>query len=159
MFMLTMTVHHEDPSVLRELIEHEAGNSASWLRDNRLCVAGDKSKLMVIGTKQLKSTKELINMQIVVDGTISESSSEKLLGIILNNELTWRPHLYGDQENEGLIPQLSKRIGVMRLLSKHMSKEKLKYFASGNIYSKLSYCLPVFGNVFSLDRYKEEKNR
>ena len=94
MFMLTMTVHHEEPSVLRELIEHEAGNSASWLRDNRLCVAGDKSKLMVIGTKQLKSTKELINMQIVVDGTISESSSEKLLGIILNNELTWRPHLY-----------------------------------------------------------------
>ena len=159
MFMLTMTVHHEDPSVLRELIEHEAGNSASWLRDNRLCVAGDKSKLMVIGTKQLKSTKELINMQIVVDGTISESSSEKLLGIILNNELTWRPHLYGDQENEGLIPQLSKRIGVMRLLSKHMSKEKLKYFASGIFYSKLSYCLPVFGNVFSLDRYKEEKNR
>ena len=67
--------------------------------------------------------------------------------------------MYGDQENEGLIPQLSRKIGIMKKLSKFMSKEKLKYFASGIFYSKLNYCLPVFGNVFSLDRYKQERNR
>ena len=34
-----------------------------------------------------------------------ETVSEKLLGVIINNELTWKHHLYGDDENEGLIPQ------------------------------------------------------
>ena len=42
------TVSARDPVVLSNLIEHEAGNSAQWLTDNRLCVAGDKSKLLVM---------------------------------------------------------------------------------------------------------------
>ena len=67
--------------------------------------------------------------------------------------------MYGDKDNEGLIPQLSKRIGVMKQLSKYMSKEKLMFFASGIFYSKLIYCLPVFGNVFGLGQYREEDTR
>ena len=47
----------------------------------------------------------------------------------------------------------------MRKLSKYMNKDKLKFFASGIFYSKLSYCLPVFGNVFGLHKYKEENTR
>ena len=78
---------------------------------------------------------------------------------MINNELTWKNHLYGDMENEGLITQLSKRIGMMKKISKHMSQENLKYFASGIFYSKLNYCLPVFGNVFGLENYKEDNSR
>ena len=44
-------------------------------------------------------------------------------------------------------------------MSRYMSKQNLKYFASGIYYSKLNYCLPVFGNVFGLDEYKEENSR
>ena len=40
-----------------------------------------------------------------------------------------------------------------------MSRERLKMFASGIFYSKLSYCLPVYGNVFGLEKYKEENSR
>ena len=112
-------VHSKDPEVLRRLIESEANNSASWLKDNRLCVAADKSKLVIAGTKQLRTSKELSATTIDIDGDIIEdTSSEKLLGVIINNELTWKNHLYGDQDSEGLVPQLSKRIGVMKQLSK-----------------------------------------
>ena len=71
-------------------------------------------------------------MKIQVDGKeVTESESEKLLGVVINSELTWRTHLYGDNENEGLVPQLSKRIGILRKLSTRMSKDRLKQFASG----------------------------
>ena len=154
------SVHHADPAALRELIQQEAKNSADWLTDNRLCVAGDKSKLMVIGTRKLRTQKLHEEMQIEVDGKeITESESEKLLGVVINNELTWSNHLYGDEENEGLVPQLSKRLGILKKLSTRMSKKRLRLFASGIFYSKLNYCLPVFGNVFGLDKYKEENNR
>ena len=153
-------VHEKDPEALRDLIQSEGCNSASWLRDNRLCVAADKSKLLIIGSNQLKAAKEITEKEIEVEGqVIKESKGEKLLGVVLGNDLTWKSHLYGDQENEGLIPQLSKRVGIMRQLSKYMDREKLKFFASGIFYSKLSYCLPVFGNVFGLDQYKEESTR
>ena len=78
-----------------------------------------------------------------------------ILGIVINNSLTWKNHLYGDSENDGLIPQLAKRIGILKKLSKRMSKSRLGQFAFGIFYSKLSYCLPVFGNVFGLEKYKE----
>ena len=89
-----------------------------------------------------------------------ETASEKLLGVVINNELTWKNHLHGDADNEGLITQLSKRLGILKQLSRRMSLERLKLFAAGIFYSKLSYCLPVFGNVFRLDdRYKEDNSR
>ena len=78
---------------------------------------------------------------------------------MINNRLTWSNHLYGDEENEGLVTQMSKRIGILKKPSTRMSKERLKLFASGIFYSKLSYCLPVFGNVFGLEKYKEENKR
>ena len=139
----------------------EADNSAQWLRDNRLCVAGEKTKLLVLGTSQLKASK-LINedRHIVVDNKlVRESSSEKLLGLVLSNKLTWKAHLYGDEENMGLVQQLNRRVGMLKRLSKFMSKEKLKYFSTVIFYSKLSYCLPVFGNIFGLDEFKEENRR
>ena len=156
----TDTVSGKDPEELRQSIEREAGNSAQWLKDNRLCVAGSKSKLLVIGTQRLKNTKIVNETKITVDGQeITETTSEKLLGMVVNNTLTWKNHLYGDAENEGLIQQLSKRLGMLKTMSKYMERKNLKYFASGMFYSKLIYCLPVYGNVLGLEQYKEEYSR
>ena len=90
---------------------------------------------------------------------IEETDSEKLLGVIINNEMTWKNHLHGDTNNTGLITQLSQRIGILKKLSRRMSKERLKVFASGIFYSKLQYCLPVFGNVFGLEKYRDTNNK
>ena len=113
----TDCVRDKDPQVLRDKIEREAQRSAQWLKDNRMCVAADKSKLMMIGTQHLRSSKLHPNTQfsIQVDGQIiKESSSEKLLGLIVNNKMSWKNHLYGDNNNQGLIPKLSQRIEVLK---------------------------------------------
>ena len=149
-----------DPDVLKEKITSEAGLSAQWLEDNRLCVAADKSKLLIIGTQQLRCSKTLNKISIDVKGEpIQESNSEKLLGLVINNQLTWKDFLYGDQNNQGLVPQLSKRVGMLKSLSKHIEKENLKPFVNSIFYSKLNYCLAVFGNIFGLEKYKEENRR
>ena len=99
-------------------------------------------------------------MSIKVDGKdIEETDSEKLLGVVINNEMTWKNHLHGDTNNAGLIAQLSQRIGILKKLSRRMSKERLKVFASGIFYSKLQYCLPVFGNIFGLEKYRDTNNK
>ena len=156
----TDSVHSNEPADLKIKIQKEVNNSVSWLQDNRLCVAGDKSKLMVIGTKQLRSSKLTESLAIHVDGQeVHESESEKLLGIVINNQLTWQHHLHGDEVNSGLIPQLKQRVGTLRRLSKYMDRRRLKMMSSGIFYSKLVYCLPVFGNVFGLDRYKNTSSK
>ena len=154
------TVSAGDPTVLRDSIEYEAGNSAQWLKDNRLCVAGEKSKLLVIGTKKMRSAKMTEELKIKVDNKeIVETSSEKLLGIVVNNELSWKNHLYGDADNEGLVQHLSRRIGVMKKMARVMDRKNLQFFASGIFYSKLNYCLPVFGNVLGAEQYNDQDSR
>ena len=97
---------------MRDLIEKEARNSVVWFRDNRLCVSADKSKLLICDTKPLIAAREVPSMSIEVEGEIiDDSASEKLLYVVLNNEFTWKHHIY------------------------------------------------VFGNVFNLEKYKEEDNR
>ena len=86
----TDSVSAGDPEDVRQLIEKEANNSARWMKDNRLCVAGEKSKLLIIGTSKMRASKVTTEAKIVVDGKeITETASEKLLGVVVNNNLTY----------------------------------------------------------------------
>ena len=78
---------------------------------------------------------------------------------MINDKLSWKEHLHGDEDNPGLISQLKQRLGTLRRLSKHMSRDRLKIMVGGIFYSKLMYCLPVFGNVHGLDIYRDTKGR
>ena len=68
---------------------------------------------------------ELFPKILVDNKEIVETASEKLLGVVINNQLTWKKHLYGDENNKGWIPQLLRRIGILWKISKK------KYFLDG----------------------------
>ena len=72
--------------------------------------------MLIVGTKKLRALKLTAPISIIVDTKeVVESKSEKLLGVILSNDLTWKEHLHGENWREegkndiGLIPQLSQR--------------------------------------------------
>ena len=90
---------------------------------------------------------------------VTESMSERLLGVTLKNDLTWKAHLGRDDQQPGLIQQLKQCVGLIKHLSKRVNKRSLKAFIDGIFYSKLICNLPVFGNVFGLDIYKKTETR
>ena len=71
----------KDLDNLIEKIQIEAENSSQWLRDNRLCVAGEKTKLLILATGQMRASKCIIeNKHIVEDSKqVTESSSDNYL--------------------------------------------------------------------------------
>ena len=96
---------------------------------------------------------------MVAGHRVQESESERLLGLIVNNVLTWEHHLYGNEENQGLIPKLSQRANIIKKLSFVMPREKLKILAEGIFFSSLNYCIQVYGNVWGLTEYSEQQNK
>ena len=136
-------------------LQAEANKSCAWLKDNYMVVAGEKSDLLVVGTaanRRIKLDDQPVS--IVVDGKrVTESESKKLLGVFLNNSLTWKNH------TESLITELSRRAGLLQKLSYSSSKKKLKMFTYGIFYSKLEYCLPLFINTWGLDPYSENDDK
>ena len=98
-----------------------------------LVCSGSKTKLLVIGTKELRKSKLLSQNKVlkieVAGHEVTESTSERLLGMVINNTMTWEHHLYGNDEHKGLISKLSQRSGIIWKLSFIMPKDKLRIFA------------------------------
>ena len=140
----TDIVADNDIETLTEKIQNEANLSTDWVKDNRLVCSGKKTKLLIIGTRELKRSRQgNTKVEITVAGhTVKESESERLLGIIVNNTMTWESHLYGNDEHKGLIPKLSQRAKLIQRLSLVMPKNKLK----GIFFSILNYCIQVCGS-------------
>ena len=130
----TDTVSDTNPENLQAKIQREADLSTAWVKDNRLVCSGSKTKLLVVGTKEMRKSK-LTNenklIEIEVDRhKVSESKSEMLLGLLINNTMTWESHLYGNNEYKGLIPKLSQRANYIWKLSFIMPRERLSIFFS-----------------------------
>ena len=164
----TDVVADSDPEALEAKLQREAIRSADWVSDNRMVCAGDKTKLLVVGTKKLRNNKlESKNKKISVNvcGTlIEESKSEKLLGVIVSEDLSWNKHLYGEQWRDednaiGLIPQLSQRVGLLSLLVHRLTSSGFNAVSNGLFNSKLNYCLEVIGNIWGYTTHDLNKRR
>ena len=159
----TDNIREADPDILKAKVQTEADLSTDWVHDNKLVCSGEKTKLLIIGTPELKKsriTTKNISFQITVAGhEVTDSSSEKLLGMVINDKLTWSNHLYGDEQNEGLVSKLSKRAGIIFKLSFLMPKDRLRNIAEGIFFSLLTYGIQVYGAVWGLEPYKVSDSR
>ena len=148
----TPTVSDSDPDRLLEKIQNMGDKVTDWFSFNDLTCSGEKTKLLVVGTRANRKAK-LSNRDIrvtVCGDEVKESTSEKLLGITINNTLTWHHHLHGDDDNVGLLPTLAKRVGVLRKLRKYTPNNKFKQLVSGLFTSKLMFGATVWGGVWKI---------
>ena len=122
-----------------------------------------KTKLLVIGTsanRQIKLKDPDINLHVNICGVNkNESTSEKLLGVIVNNTTTFRTHLYGDYENPGLLKQLSGRVGILKRLKRFMPPARLKTIMEGIFSSKIMYGMTTWGRVWHIPGSLDEETR
>ena len=98
---------HKDPVFLQRVLQEDANLITKWFDKNEMIVSSEKTKLLIIGTAAARRNK-LENLDLGLDVNIcgetkSESSLEKLLGFVVNNTFTFRNHLYGENENQGLL--------------------------------------------------------
>ena len=150
---------------LEHRLQNKADSSSQWIRDNEMICAGDKTKLMVVGTKQMRDSKLVNNNKTltvnVCGQQVQESSCEKLLGVYMENDLTWNVYLHGNDKTgsekiTGLLTKLSQRVGILSKLAKVLTFKQFKAVSNGIFTSKLLYCLPLFCNTW--DKQMNESN-
>ena len=148
------TTVHEDPIVLQNNIQGVGTMVTEWFRKNDISCSGEKTKLLMLGTRANrinKIVKQNIHPCIDVCGDcIEETTSEKILGVVVNNTITWKDHLYGDNDNEGLIPGLSKRIGMLKKIKKFVPSYKFSQILAGMFSSKLMYGMNLWGGLWDI---------
>ena len=145
------TTSHSDPSELLRVIQTSGSKVTDWFTRNGMVCSGEKTKLLVSGTRARRQLQIHTTPKVEVCGdSIEESRSEKLLGVIVNSDITWKNHLFGNDDDDGLLKALSKRVGMLIQLRKHLPNDKFRQAVSALFSSKLCYCITVWGGVWNL---------
>ena len=119
-----------------EVLENAAAKVLKYFASNGLVANPSKTKFLLIRSKFDKSWP---NSTIKIDNhNIAESKSEKVLGVVINNKLTWNDHF------EHLDSILRQKVGIIKRLSYKIPRKALLKLLDGLLYSHVRYCLPVF---------------
>ena len=160
----TPTVSAEDPANLLLRTQTIADGVTNWFSRNDMLVSAEKTKLLFLGTQMNRLLKiELPNFTPILNvcgEDVKVTRSEKLLGLVINDTLTWKHHLHGDgEENIGLLKTLSKRVGILKKLRKFIPTEKFKQIMAGLFTSKLIYGMCVWTGVWGIPGQVGEETR
>ena len=85
---------------LIELFETESNNTIEWFQNNKMMVNPGKFKVIIIDKKKKCHTNEISKIR---DKIIKDSSSTKLLGVQINNQLNFNlciSHIYRSAANQ-----------------------------------------------------------
>ena len=107
-----------------------------WLRENKLTLNADKTKCMIYHTWQ----KHITNTTFTMNGKqIERVKSFKFLGIILDENLTWRNHI------DMVTNKLSKVIGILNRLKYVYPEQALLSIYNSLFISHVNYGLLLWG--------------
>ena len=165
------TLLYSHPEIVSKIdvINKELSEISNWFRANKLSVNASKTNYMMLGTPHITNKYIDVNLksQNVVNGNISETSnninenstkqtinvilddvslervsSTKFLGVIIDENLTWKNHIDAISKN------ISRNIGILSKL-KHFVPEYILY----SLYCTLvlpyiNYGILIWGNTY-----------
>ncbi|MCG8046530.1 MAG: reverse transcriptase domain-containing protein [Candidatus Thiodiazotropha endolucinida] len=104
----------------------------NWGKENNMHIHYTKTTCMVTGTRQSLHDSLLLN--ITIDGhDIENVSQQKLLGLLIDNKLTWSAHI------DNICSVVSSKISLLRQLAAYVSTDVLKKFYQGYILPIIDY--------------------
>ena len=126
------TVHTASkvPDTIKTKLQISSNDFKIYCKQNKMYVHVGKTSLMILGSRQ--NIVEIESFEIFIDNEIiKQVDNQKLLGIIIDQTLSW------DKQIDMVALNISRRITLLKLLSKYVGKDCLcQYYRS--------YILPIF---------------
>ena len=131
----TLTLSGPHLHRLTHVLETELEKVLDWLVVNKLIINLTKTHSMLFTNK-----REDRIISIRARDTVLEQKSEcKFLGIIVDDEISWKPHI------NYISSKISKTIALLRILKYTFPKHVLKTLYMTLIYPYLNYCNIIWG--------------
>jgi len=118
-------------------LELDAERVLRYMASNSLSANPKKTGFLLIRVKRSEPRAVMVGGVMV-----PESENHKILGIMVNNTLSWRDHIDGE-----LIPSVNRRVGALKRVSHHIPSAYLPQIASAIVSSKIRYGAAIYGAV------------
>ena len=111
---------------------------SDWCTQNCMLLNPTKSKSMIVTTRQKHQRSPLTLTLSLADNPIEQVSVHKLLGVLIDDTLTWRPHI------ERLWKKVARNVYLLSKLQSIISFEASRVFYYAHIQSHINYASVVW---------------
>lgn len=142
-FFADDTTLHTHSKILNDIenkLQSDLTESAIWSDTNKMLINYDKTTCMTVGTRQKLSDSHQLSLK-VNDNVIGTVSKQKLLGIYIDETLSWTAHI------DHLCSIISSKISLLKQLSTYVPSEVQKIFYQGYILPLIDYGSNIWGTT------------
>ena len=131
------SAHFSDIQSLTRCLDSDLDAVNEWASNNRMFINKAKTKSLLVTGKRLR--KRLVDddhpcLNVTIDdSSIVEVPSHKLLGVTLDRNLTFEPHI------DELCKKLSKRLGLLKQISPYLKQRQRETYYNGVVRPALMY--------------------
>ena len=129
-------------NILQNNLSHDLNNFSNWCNKNNLVINTNKSKCMIITSRQRRKHLTHTELTLSVNGQKLECVDNlKILGLIIDENLSWKYHI------DNLYKNLSSLTGLLWRIRNYLSDDMKVLFYNSFILSRLDYCICTWGGA------------
>jgi hypothetical protein len=126
---------------LEHTLQEEVNNVSQWCADNNMLVNAQKTKCMVITSRQ-KHQRGPLKLNIVIDkDDVEQVKSHRVLGVTVDDELRWHLHI------NNVCKTVARNIYLLSKLKLYVDKHALNLFFHAHCMSHFNYASPVWSGA------------
>ena len=135
-----VTGRKADLDQLVHRMESALNDLFGWFCQNLMKVNADKTKLLVVGTRQMLRGLPRVTLH-VGDASIVESDTVRNLGVTLDRYLSFEPHI------EDIVHRCNGLLIGLYHAKHRLPSDVLPVVIDGLVLSVIRYCVPVYGSA------------
>ena len=140
----TDSAHGPDVQTIEKQINQKSQSVNQWCKANHMVLGIDKTKGMLMGSQQklrhIPNSGNCLNIE--VEGQqIKQVTNEKVLGIQIDNSLSWDDQVKKVKKTAGY------KIHILRKIRKYLPLDTRKLFFNYYIKPHLNYCSSLWGQT------------
>ena len=133
----------DDIDSAKTTIEQDLHRVAKWCSLNDLLINPMKTKLLLVGTRQMTNNLPTDFKLDFLGKQITPSSSGKDLGVVIDSHLTYDDHI------DSIVSSCMGKLCQISRVKDSFDKDTLRLMVSSLVMSKLFYCSSVWSNTSS----------
>ena len=148
-----------DLPVIQQRLQHDINKIADWTSDNRMVLNASKTKSLLVTGKRLQKKASDTNLKLTCNGSeIVQITSHKLLGLKLDNHLSFTEH------TDDICKKVSRRIAVLKKIKRSLPLAERKLYFNALIkpimlYGSCAWCTASEENVNRVSKLQKRAAR
>ena len=138
----TAHTSNQDIETINTELQSDFSIAVSWSKQNKLPINYDKTTYMILGSKKRVQDEHQLDLR-ADNRTIDKVSTQRLLGIFIDDHLSWTTHI------DHLCSTLSSKISLLRQISAYVPQDIQKLYYQSYIVPLLDYGCNTWGTTSS----------